>query len=87
MVPGDVCHAPHPEDDDHDGWLLAVIRSCGCWAYVAYLPIFAVENNLGDQWGVLLSMTNAALFAVNAALGLGAIGAPLGPNWIYGLCS
>ena len=45
------------------GWLFAVIRSCGWWAYVVYLPIFAVENGLGDQLGgVLLSFTNAALF-------------------------
>ena len=28
------------------GWLFAVIRSCGWWAYVVYLPIFAVENGL-----------------------------------------
>lgn len=45
------------------GWLFAVIRPCGWWAYVVYLPIYAVENNLGDQLGgLLLSMTNAALF-------------------------
>lgn len=45
------------------GWLFAVIRSCGWWAYVVYLPIFAVENGLGDQLGgTLLSITNAALF-------------------------
>jgi len=45
------------------GWLFAVIRSCGWWAYVVYLPIFAVENGLGDQLGgILLSLTNAALF-------------------------
>jgi len=45
------------------GWLLAVIRSCGWWAYVVYLPIFAVENGLGDTLGgTLLSVTNAALF-------------------------
>ena len=45
------------------GWPFAVIRSCGWWAYVVYLPIFAVENNLGDQLGgTLLSVTNAALF-------------------------
>ncbi len=45
------------------GWLFAVIRSCGWWAYVVYLPIFAVENGLGDQLGgTLLSLTNAALF-------------------------
>jgi MFS family permease len=45
------------------GWLFAVIRSCGWWAYVVYLPIFAVENGLGDKLGgTLLSATNAALF-------------------------
>ncbi len=45
------------------GWLFAVIRSCGWWAYVVYLPIFAVQNNLGNQLGgMLLSVTNAALF-------------------------
>ncbi|MDB4558987.1 MFS transporter [Amylibacter sp.] len=46
------------------GWLFAVIRSCGWWAYVVYLPIYAVENGLGDQLGgILLSLTNGALFA------------------------
>ncbi len=45
------------------GWLFAVIRSCGWWAYVVYLPIFAVENGLQESLGgTLLSMTNAALF-------------------------
>lgn len=45
------------------GWFFAVIRSCGWWAYVVYLPIFAVENGLGDRLGgALLSVTNAALF-------------------------
>ncbi len=45
------------------GWLFAVIRSCGWWAYVVYLPIFVVESNLGNQLGgALLSVTNAALF-------------------------
>ena len=45
------------------GWLFAVIRSCGWWAYVVYLPIFAVENGLGDRLGgTLLSITNGALF-------------------------
>lgn len=46
------------------GWLFAVIRSCGWWAYVVYLPIFAVENGMGAQLGgTLLSFTNAALFS------------------------
>ena len=45
------------------GWLFAVIRSCGWWAYVVYLPIFALENGLGERvGGILLSVTNAGLF-------------------------
>lgn len=45
------------------GWLFAVIRSCGWWVYVIYLPIFAIENGLGDRvGGVVLSISNAALF-------------------------
>ena len=45
------------------GWLFAVIRSCGWWAYVVYLPIFAIENGLGSSiGGVMLSITNGALF-------------------------
>lgn len=46
------------------GWLFAVIRSCGWWAYVVYLPIYAVQNGMSDQLGgTLLSITNAALFS------------------------
>ena len=46
------------------GWLFAVIRSCGWWIYVVYLPIFAIENGLGDRVaGIALSVTNCALFA------------------------
>ncbi|MEH6645614.1 MFS transporter [Sulfitobacter sp.] len=45
------------------GWLFAVIRSCGWWAYIVYLPIYAVENGLGEQLGgAALSITNGALF-------------------------
>ena len=45
------------------GWLFAVIRSCGWWVYVVYLPIFAIESGLGDQvGGIALSTSNAALF-------------------------
>jgi len=45
------------------GWLFAVIRSSGWWAYIVYLPIFAVSNGLGEQLGGrLLSVTNASLF-------------------------
>lgn len=45
------------------GWIFAVIRSCGWWVYVVYLPIFAVQNGFGSQLGgIALSMSNAALF-------------------------
>ncbi len=45
------------------GWLFAVIRSCGWWVYVVYLPIFCIENGLGDRLGgLMLSVTNALLF-------------------------
>lgn len=45
------------------GWLFAVIRSCGWWIYVVYVPIFAIQNGLGDQvGGAVLSLSNAALF-------------------------
>jgi MFS family permease len=54
------------------GWLFAVVRACGWWIYVVYLPIFAIERGLGDELGgFLLSLTNAALF-----------GAPLLQRWI-----
>lgn len=45
------------------GWSFAVIRSCGWWVYVVYLPIFCVESGLGDKvGGMVLSATNALLF-------------------------
>ncbi len=45
------------------GWLFAVIRSCAWWVYVIYLPIFAIENGLGDELGgIVLSLSNLALF-------------------------
>lgn len=45
------------------GWLFAVLRSCGWWVYVVYLPIFAVESGLGEKLGgAVLSMTNGFLF-------------------------
>ena len=45
------------------GWLFAVMRSCGWWVYVVYLPIFCVEAGLGDKvGGICLSITNALLF-------------------------
>ncbi|KMK68516.1 MFS transporter [Puniceibacterium sp. IMCC21224] len=45
------------------GWLFAVIRSCGWWAYVVYLPIYALGAGLPETiGGVMLSTTNATLF-------------------------
>lgn len=45
------------------GWIFAVIRSCGWWVYVVYLPIFCIEAGLGDRvGGVALSFTNGLLF-------------------------
>jgi uncharacterized membrane protein len=45
------------------GWIFAVLRSCGWWVYVVYLPIFAVENGYSDQLGgIMLSLTNSMLF-------------------------
>ena len=45
------------------GWTFAVIRSCGWWVYVVYLPIFAVQEGLGDSLGgIALSISNGALF-------------------------
>ncbi|MDA7966674.1 MFS transporter, partial [Ruegeria sp.] len=56
------------------GYMFAVIRSCGWWIYVVYLPIFAIQNGLGEQLGgILLSCTNAMLF-----------GAPLILRWVQG---
>ncbi len=49
------------------GWLFAVLRSCGWWVYVVYLPIFCIEAGLGDKvGGIALSITNALLFAAPA---------------------
>jgi hypothetical protein len=46
------------------GWIFAVIRSCGWWVYVVYLPIFALERGLGESLGgMLLSASNGMLFA------------------------
>ena len=45
------------------GWIFAVVRSCGWWVYVVYLPIYAVQSGLGSQLGgIALSISNAALF-------------------------
>lgn len=49
------------------GWFFAVMRSCGWWVYVVYLPIFCIEAGLGDKvGGIALSVSNALLFAAPA---------------------
>ncbi len=53
------------------GWFFAVIRSCGWWIYVVYLPIFCVEAGLGDKvGGVALTLSNAMLFLTPVLLRL-----------------
>ena len=45
------------------GWLFAVVRSCGWWVYVVYLPIYAVEQGFSESLGgTALSLTNGLLF-------------------------
>lgn len=45
------------------GWLFAVLRSCGWWVYAVYLPIFCIENGLGETLGGLaMSASNVLLF-------------------------
>ncbi len=46
------------------GWLFAVIRSTGWWVYAVYLPIFCIQNGLGETLGGLaMSASNGMLFA------------------------
>ncbi|WP_138934059.1 MFS transporter [Roseovarius arcticus] len=57
------CHRFFAQPRLITGWLFAVVRSCGWWVYVVYLPIFAVQNGLGEQLGgIALSISNGALF-------------------------
>lgn len=45
------------------GWTFAVVRSCGWWVFVVFLPIYCIEAGLGDKvGGVALSLSNALLF-------------------------
>ena len=45
------------------GWTFAVMKSCGWWVYILYLPIYAVESGYSEQLGgALLSLSNAFLF-------------------------
>jgi hypothetical protein len=46
------------------GWLFAVVRSCGWWVYLVYLPIFALDYGLGEKAaGIAYSISNGFLFA------------------------
>ena len=46
------------------GWLFATIRSCGWWVYIVYLPLFCLENGLGETLGgAAVSLSSALLFA------------------------
>ncbi|XDA98770.1 MFS transporter [Sulfitobacter sp. LCG007] len=45
------------------GWLFAVMRSCGWWVYVVYMPIFCIQSGLGETIGAVgVSAANAFLF-------------------------
>ncbi|WP_341224158.1 MFS transporter [Loktanella salsilacus] len=45
------------------GWFFAVMRSCGWWVYIVYLPIFCIEAGLGDKVAAIaLSLSNGLLF-------------------------
>ena len=45
------------------GFIFAVVRSCGWWVYVVYLPIYAVQSGLDERLGgVVLSISNGCLF-------------------------
>ena len=45
------------------GWSFAVIRSCGWWVYVVYVPIYCIQNGLGETLGgIALSISNGLLF-------------------------
>jgi hypothetical protein len=45
------------------GWLFAVLRSCGWWVYIVYVPVFAIESGLGESvGGMALSTSHAMLF-------------------------
>jgi hypothetical protein len=53
------------------GWLFAVIRSCGWWVFIVYLPIFCIESGLGETvGGIAVSASNALLFATPLMLRL-----------------
>jgi hypothetical protein len=64
-LPEWVRHAPAPGVRG-----FGVLAACAWWVYVVYLPIFAVEQGLGEQLGAnALSLTNGLLFATPLMLG------------------
>lgn len=71
------------------GWLFAVIRSCGWWVYVVYLPIFCIEAGLGDRvGGVALSITNATLFLTPWIVARGrSLSVRQAVRWAFGACA
>lgn len=53
------------------GWLFAVIRSCGWWVFIVYLPIYCIESGLGETvGGIAVSASNALLFLTPVMLRL-----------------
>lgn len=45
------------------GWIFAVVRSVGWWAYVVYMPIFVVEAGYAKELGgAFVSLANGCLF-------------------------
>ncbi len=53
------------------GWSFAVIRSCGWWVYVVYVPIYCIQNGLGETLGgIALSISNGMLFVTPLMLRL-----------------
>lgn len=53
------------------GWTFSCVRSIGWQVYIIYLPIYALENGLGEQLGgLMLSFSNALLFLAPVMLKL-----------------
>jgi hypothetical protein len=71
------------------GWSFAVLRSCGWWVYVVYLPIYCIESGLGDKvGGIALSVSNALLFISPLMLRWARVaGIPRAVRFAFGVCS
>ncbi len=70
------------------GWLFAVIRSCGWWVYVVYLPVFCIQNGLGETPGAIaVSVTNGLLLTTPFMLKLvQRRGVRRAVMWSFGIC-